>query len=119
MWPRGRPRRPCSDATRFLAAVVAERGLNATARAAGVSPRTIGRWTMGEDRCPIEPIKRIADWLCPMEIGSLPIYRPDMAIDGGTRVGGVGDYTRHSAMGLGTMDHATHHAERKRCRGRR
>lgn len=99
MWPRGRPRQPCSDAARFFASVIAERGIAATSRAAGSDMRTVRRWATGQRRCGYGPIERVADWIAPLGAGWTPIYSPGMAIDGNTRVGGVGDYTLRAARG--------------------
>jgi hypothetical protein len=99
MWAKGRPRQECSDAARFWSAIVAEHGLRSTARACGVDSRSVGRWAAGAERCSYKVIERAADWIAPLNEGSLPIYSPQMAIDGDTRVGGVGDYTLYSARG--------------------
>jgi len=42
---------------------------------------------------------RLVDRLFPQSEGSGPIYSQDMAIDGNTRVGGVGEYTIRAARG--------------------
>ena len=97
VWQRG-IRRNQIDASAFLSAVpISSREI---ARRLGVSDRTVRRWKSGEDWCSEETIFRIAKELVPdVSPGWCPIYAPDMAIDGNTRVGGVGQYSIDSAKG--------------------
>ena len=96
-WPKGR-RRNDLDASQFIAGLIEEHGTSAVASAIGVSPRTVRRWSRGEDWCTLETIQKLIECLIPAT-GSLPIYDPVMALDGNTRVAGVGDYTLNSAKG--------------------
>jgi hypothetical protein len=59
----------------------------------------VRRWAAGEDWPTAEAIARLVDVLFPQSVGSVPIYSPEMAIDGGTRVGGVGEFSRRAAQG--------------------
>jgi len=96
-WTRHR-RRHTHDAVRFIRAVVTEFGGRSTARMCGVNERTIRRWASGEDWPPVAVLHQLAERICP-ETGSLPLYNTEMAIDGNTRVVGVGDYSRRMARG--------------------
>lgn len=98
MWPRGQRRRGC-DPARFVRAMLGEYSAAHLGRLAGVSDRTIRRWAAGEDWCDPDALRRIVDALLPASSGSLPIYSPDMAIDGHTRCVGVGEYSRRAARG--------------------
>ena len=51
-----------------------------------------------------EALERLIDSIAPAKGGSLPLYSPDMAIDGNTRVAGVGEYTLRAARGLPCYD---------------
>lgn len=97
MWPRGK-RRNATDATRFVRALVAEYGATDIGRRAKVNTRTVYRWAHGDDWPRLETLQILADSICP-DAGALPIYSPTMAIDGETRVGGVGEYSIRAARG--------------------
>jgi transcriptional regulator with XRE-family HTH domain len=98
MWPHGQ-RRHSTDAARLVAALVSEFGAAPLAGRCGVSDRTIRRWASGEDWPEADSLHRLIDSLYPQGAGWCPVYSPDMAIDGNTRVGGVGEYTRRAARG--------------------
>ena len=57
----------------------------------------------GEDWCSMDAVYRILEATVykqfPLNRASVPIYSDKMAIDGNTRVGGVGDYTLRAASG--------------------
>jgi hypothetical protein len=96
-WPAGK-RRNAINAHRFIAALLHEFSARDVARMAGVSDRTIRRWAIGEDWATEDSCHKIVAALFSSEPqGSLPIYSPDMALDGNTRCGGVGEYTLRSA----------------------
>lgn len=97
MWPRG-IRRHATDATRFIRALVAEFGATDLGRRAGVNTRTVYRWRDGDDWPSAERLAAIVESICPPS-GSLPLYSAGMAIDGGTRVAGVGEYSIRAARG--------------------
>lgn len=97
-WTRGRRRNDC-DASAFVRRAIEASSARAVARMAGCSARTVARWASGEDWPRLDAVQAIADALCREDRGSLPIYSPDLAIDGGTRVGGVGDFTLRMAQG--------------------
>lgn len=98
MWPHGK-RRNATDAQRFVSALVVEFGLRPLGRMAGVSDRTIRRWVSGEDWPSSAALYRLVDAVCPANVAAVPIYDPEMAIDGWTRLGGVGEYSRRAARG--------------------
>lgn len=87
------------DAAEFVSRIVTEFGARPLARKCGVSDHTIRRWASGEDWPTQEAIERLVDALYPMSRAAAPLYRADMAIDGDTRVGGVGEHTIRSARG--------------------
>lgn len=97
-WTRGRRRNQC-DAAALISGLVTKYGARGLARLAGVSDRTVRRWASGEDWPPFERLVELLDRLWPQGRHALPIYRPDMALDGRSRVGGVGDYSIRSAQG--------------------
>lgn len=97
-WRRGH-RRNEIDGSRFVSACCRSYSVAKVARAAGVSSRTVRRWASGEDWMPLFRCQSIIDALLPLSTGWHPRYRRDMAIDGNTRVGGVGDYSRRAAQG--------------------
>ena len=97
MWLKGRPRQELA-AEAFWRNLVAAHGLRGAAKMAAVSPRTVWRWMHGA-RTSRASFERVADAIAPQSEGALPLYAERMALDGDTRVGGVGDYTRHSARG--------------------
>jgi hypothetical protein len=97
-WPAGKHRHS-TDAARFVRALLAEFSFRELARLCGVSPRTIQRWASGEDWPTAEAMHRLVDRLFPLSAGAGPIYSPQMALDGHTRVGGVGQYTIEAARG--------------------
>ena len=103
-WPRGR-RRNQIDAARFMRAMVSEFGARRLASAIGCLDRTIRRWASGEDWCDAEVLHRLVDVMFPLGHGSIPIYSVNMAIDGYTRVGGVGEYTLRISRGTPCRDH--------------
>lgn len=96
-FPAGQRRNPI-NAQRFIAALLNEFSAREVARMAGVSDRTIRRWASGDDWTTEDSCHAIVAALFRDEPqGSLPIYSPDMAIDGNTRCGGVGEYTLRAA----------------------
>jgi len=97
-WLAGK-RRHTTDARRFVSALCLEFSAAELARLCGVNSRTIRRWRSGEDWPEQEALMRLVDRLFPQSEGSGPIYSQDMAIDGNTRVGGVGEYTIRAARG--------------------
>lgn len=102
MWIQGRRRRNTNPA-KFMRALVEAFSAREIARLVGVSDRTVRRWASGEDWCDFEVLPRLIDLLF-VDSGSLPIYHPDMAIDGNTRVVGVGEYSVRAARGLATEE---------------
>jgi len=44
-------------------------------------------------------LHRLIDRLFPASSCAAPVYDPDMAVDGNTRVGGVGEYSIRAAQG--------------------
>ena len=98
MWTKGK-RRNNTDSSRFIEALVAEFGVTETARRAGCNAKTVYRWLKGTDRPADHYLMAIAESFCIDDVGGLPIYSPDMAIDGNTRVLGVGEYTIMAARG--------------------
>jgi hypothetical protein len=97
-WQRGQ-RRHATDGQRFIRCLLSEFSATELARLCGVDGRTIRRWRDGIDWPAAETLHRLVDSLCPQSVGSLPIYSPEMAIDGRTRVGGVGEFTVRAACG--------------------
>jgi hypothetical protein len=87
------------DAHRFVRCLLAEFSLSELARLCGVSVSTIHRWKEGTSWPTAGALHRLVDALLPQSAGWIPIYSPEMAIDGGTRVGGVGEFTRRAAQG--------------------
>lgn len=85
------------EARRFILALIAEFTACGLARLCGISDRTVRRWRDGEDWPSRDTIDRLIDRLFPLSDGSGPVYHPDMAIDGSTRVGGVGEFTIRAA----------------------
>lgn len=97
-WPRGR-RRADTPCAAFVARLIDELGVRELARRCGVCDRTVRRWRDGERWTTGERLSRLCDVIWPQSVGSAPIYSPGMAIDGHTRVGGVGEYSRRAARG--------------------
>jgi len=97
-WPRGQ-RRHDTDAARFVAALCREFSARELGRLCGVSDRTVRRWRNGTDWPTADVLTRLVDRLFPLSDGSGPVYSPDMAIDGWTRVGGCGEYSVRAARG--------------------
>ena len=97
-WPRGK-RRHQTDAARFIAALCREFSARELGRLCGVSDRTVRRWATGEDWIERADLDRLIDALFPASVDGGPIYSPELAIDGNTRVGGVGEYTIRAARG--------------------
>lgn len=100
-WPRGQSRSDLADATAFVAACCREAGSVAElARRLGVAPKCVYRWSRGQRRITAAVAARMAEAVIePSSSGSLPIYAPTMALDGNTRVGGVGEFSRRTAKG--------------------
>lgn len=98
VWTRGK-RRHQIDAARFIAALCREFSACELGRLCGVSDRTIRRWARGEDWPEAASLHRLIDVLFPASSCAAPVYDADMAIDGCTRVGGVGEYTIRAAQG--------------------
>jgi len=97
-WKRNH-RRNSTDAARFIAALVAEFGARDLARRCGVSDRTIRRWAAGIDWPRRQALEKLIDSVFPYKGGSLPLYSQEMAIDGWSRLGGVGEYSIMAARG--------------------
>jgi len=98
MWPRGRRRNEIS-ASAFVRSACTEWGIRCVAMACGVSERTVCRWRDGIDNAPLVPLQAMIDRLIPLSRGSGPVYSPEMAIDGYTRMAGVGAYSIRAAKG--------------------
>jgi transcriptional regulator with XRE-family HTH domain len=98
MYPLGK-RRHTSDAARMIRGLLTEFAARDLARRCGVSDRTIRRWATGEDWPAATSLHRLIDSLYPESAGWCPVYDPEMAIDGNTRLGGVGEYSRRAARG--------------------
>lgn len=96
-WPHSVPKHPPCGADRFIRGLCTEFRVRELARLCDVSDRTIRRWRDGVDNPSIEAIHRLVDRLFPLTGGAGPFYSPDMAIDGNSRVGGVGDYSLRAA----------------------
>jgi len=97
-WLAGK-RRHDTDATRFVGALCREFSARELGRLCGVSDRTVRRWRDGTDWPTADVLTSLVDQLFPQSEGSGPVYSPEMAIDGNTRVGGVGEYTIRAARG--------------------
>lgn len=97
-WLAGK-RRHTTDARRFVSTLSLEFSARELSRLCGVSDRTVRRWRDGTDWPTADVLTRLVDRLFPQSEGSLPIYSTEMAIDGNTRVGGVGEYTIRAARG--------------------
>jgi transcriptional regulator with XRE-family HTH domain len=93
--PRTRRHNAC-DAARFLRSVGRVYSRRHIARLLGVSDRTVRRWEAGVDWPTVASLLKLIDLLFP-PLGALPLYDPAMALDGNTRVGGVGEYTIRAA----------------------
>lgn len=104
-WPRGKSRSDVdrSVAVPFVAALISASGMSlaALARRSGVSRKTIWSWMTGRKVPTLASLVRLIDAALPMHRGWMPLYGPDMAIDGHTRAGGVGEYSRMAARGGG------------------
>ncbi len=98
VWQRGK-RRHEMDAARFVAALCREFSARELGRLCGVSDRTVRRWARGEDWPEAASLHRLIDGLFPASSCAAPVYDPDMAVDGNTRVGGVGEYSIRAAQG--------------------
>lgn len=100
-WVRGH-RRHDADATKFVSALCLQFSARKLARLCGVSDRTVRRWRDGEDWPTADVLHQLIDRLFPPQRsrGEAPPYPTDMAIDGHTRVVGVGEYTIRSAKGV-------------------
>jgi len=116
VWQRGK-RRHEVDATRFVAALCREFSARELGRLCGVSDRTVRRWAAGVDWPDRAAVDRLVDALFPQSRGSLPIYDPGMALDGNSRVCGVGEYTLRSARGHD--GYYRHPSSRRKCPGGR
>ena len=97
-WPRGK-RRHATDAARFVGAVVGEFSAREVARRCGVSDRTVRRWVSGQDWPDRAALVRLVESLFCESAGALPVYSPDVALDGNTRVGGVGEFSIRASQG--------------------
>ncbi len=97
-WLAGK-RRHTTDGRRFVTALCLEFSARELGRLCGVSDRTVRRWRDGTDWPTADVLTRLVDRLFPQSDGSGPVYSPEMAIDGNTRVGGVGEYTIRAARG--------------------
>lgn len=98
MWAKNR-RRHDVEAARFVTALLREFSARELGRLCGVSDRTVRRWRDGTDWPTAAALTRLVDRLFPQSEGSGPIYSTEMAIDGWTRVGGVGEYSVRAARG--------------------
>ena len=97
-WPKGK-RRGLLIAE-FARAVCALSSIRSTARAIGISERQLRRIVAGKHACSHKVAVRLAEYaLRGLRSGALPLYDPDMALDGNTRVGGVSEYSIRAARG--------------------
>jgi hypothetical protein len=97
-WKRGK-RRHDIDAARFVAALCCEFSACELGRLCGVSDRTVRRWRNGVDWPTSQALMKLVDNLFPQSQGNGPVYSSDMALDGNTRVGGVGEFSIRAAKG--------------------
>lgn len=97
-WPHGK-RRHSTDAARFVGAMCREFSARELGRLCDVSDRTVRRWRDGTDWPTADVLTMLVDRLFPLSDGSGPVYSAEMAIDGWTRVGGVGEYSVRAARG--------------------
>lgn len=86
------------EVTEFIRRLLAEMPISAISRATGIDRKTLWRWSAGHRRPTQAMVERVIDAVLPQR-GSGPIYTPDMAIDGDTWVGGVGEYSLRAASG--------------------
>ncbi len=98
MWIKGK-RRNKTDASKFIKCLIKEFGARPLSKKIGVSDRTVRRWASGEDWPDIKLIHKLVDLIFNDNQGSLPLYSNDMAIDGNTRIGGVGEFTLKASKG--------------------
>lgn len=98
-WTKGKHRAEC-DASEFVANLLQSHSARKIARLGKCSDRFIRRIAIGEQWCRVSLLEEIVDQLLPLGESKLPIYLPDIAIDGNTRVGGVGQYTLDAARGI-------------------
>lgn len=99
MWPRGK-RRMSINPEVWIVSCLQTRTIKELATSLKVSDRTVRRWRDGVNWMSLSHAIQLTEILVGKDIGSLPLYSPSMAIDGNTRVLGVGDYSRRSARGV-------------------
>lgn len=87
------------EVTEFIRRLLAEMSIGAISRATGIDRKTLWRWSAGNRRPTQAMVERVIDAVMPQQRYSGPIYSPDMAIDGDTWVGGVGEYSLRAACG--------------------
>ena len=99
-WRRGRSRQSDPVAVAGMLTALHDRGVSwgEMLRAAGVSDRTIRKWARGSRLASLAKVLLVVDAVSPQQRGALPLVG-DMAIDGGTRVLGVGQYSICAARG--------------------
>ena len=95
MWLAGKRRKQC-DGSKFISALCREYGARHIAKIVGVNNRTVRRWATGEDWVDYDRFIDLIERLFPLTYGAVPRYSTDMAIDGNTRVLGVGEYSIYS-----------------------
>lgn len=95
-WPKGKRRAEC-DATEFMRRLLDGHTAVDISRRTGIDRTTISRWKTGKVKPTLAMIERVIDAILPANRGWVPIYRNDMAIDGNTRVVGVGEYSIRAA----------------------
>lgn len=99
-WRRGRSRSPDPVAVAGMLTALHAGGVSwgKMARAAGVSDRTIRKWARGSMLASLGKVLLVVDSVSPQQRGAVPLIG-EMAIDGGTRVLGVGQYSISAARG--------------------
>lgn len=97
--PGGRRRSPV---TGYVSGIIAEYpgSLDSLAERCGVHRVTVSCWARGVATPSLAHVERMIELVWPLSRGAAPIYSPAMALDGFTRVGGVGQYTIAAARGL-------------------
>lgn len=99
-WRRGRSRQPDPVAVAEMLTALHASGVSwgQMAKAADVSDRTIRKWARGSRLASLGKVLLVVDAVSPQQRGAVPLIG-DMAIDGGTRVLGVGQYSISAARG--------------------
>lgn len=96
-WTKGKRRNNGIDAAVFWQHLVNQVGLRKLAQIAGVDPRTVRRWSSGEDCSSLEVVTRVIESLCSYKREG--VVGVDYALDGRSRIAGVGQYTIEAANG--------------------